>query len=54
MMRVIGITGGIGSGKSTISNMLREQGYVVFDCDAQAKHICDHDIYTIIKIIIFS
>ena len=49
-MKVIGITGGIGSGKSTISNMLREQGYIVFDCDAQSKHICNHDIYTIIKI----
>ena len=49
-MKVIGITGGIGSGKSTISNMLREQGYVVFDSDVQAKYICDHDIHTIIKI----
>ena len=49
-MKVIGITGGIGSGKSTISNILREQGYIVFDCDAQSKHICNHDIYTINKI----
>lgn len=42
-MKVIGITGGIGSGKSTISNMLREAGYPVFDCDFQAKQLYNSD-----------
>ena len=44
-MQVIGITGGIGSGKSTISEMLREEGYPVFDCDKKAKFLCDIDPY---------
>lgn len=43
-MKVIGITGGIGSGKSTISNMLREAGYPVFDCDFQAKQLYNSDL----------
>jgi len=42
-MKVIGITGGIGSGKSTIAGMLREAGYPVFDCDFYAKSIYNSD-----------
>jgi len=42
-MKVIGITGGIGSGKTTISDMLREEGYSVFDSDKTAKLLCDTD-----------
>ncbi len=42
-MKIIGITGGIGSGKTTISNMLREAGYPVFDSDLTAKHIYNSD-----------
>lgn len=33
MTRVIGITGGIASGKSTVSNYLRSHHYEVVDCD---------------------
>lgn len=36
-MRVIGLTGGIGSGKSTVSKYLREKGYVILDADEMAK-----------------
>jgi dephospho-CoA kinase len=35
----IGVTGGIGSGKSYVCNLLRRQGYPVFDCDSEAKHL---------------
>lgn len=33
MMKVIGITGGIATGKSTVSNYLISLGYEVVDCD---------------------
>jgi len=36
---IIGITGGIGSGKSTIANELARRGYIVYDCDQEAKRI---------------
>lgn len=40
---LIGITGGIGSGKSTVLRVIAEQGYPVYDCDAQAKRIIAED-----------
>ena len=36
---VIGITGGIGSGKSTITRELAKRGFAVYDCDREAKRI---------------
>ena len=36
---IIGITGGIGSGKSTIARALARCGYTVYDCDREAKRI---------------
>ena len=38
-MQIIGITGGIGSGKSTIARALAARGYAVYDCDREAKRI---------------
>ena len=35
----IGITGGIGSGKSTIARALAARGFTVYDCDREAKRI---------------
>ena len=40
---LIGITGGIGSGKSTILRVIAEQGHPVYDCDAEAKRIIAED-----------
>ena len=36
---VIGLTGGIGTGKSTVSGILRSLGYGVYDADAAAKSL---------------
>lgn len=36
---VIGISGGIGSGKSIVSRILRLKGHKVYDCDTEAKRI---------------
>lgn len=40
--RLIAITGGIGSGKSIVSEILRKMGYPVFDCDIEAKRLMDN------------
>jgi len=41
MRRIIGLTGGIGSGKSTVSGYLRKQGHVVIDADQIAREIVE-------------
>jgi dephospho-CoA kinase len=40
-MRVIGLTGGIASGKSTVSAMFRELGATVLDADAVAREVVE-------------
>ena len=40
---IIGITGGIGSGKSVIAKQLRQMGYSVYDTDSEAKRIIVED-----------
>ena len=42
--RLVGITGGIGSGKSTISKCLQTMGYLVFNADDQASIALDHNL----------
>lgn len=42
MLRV-GLTGGIGAGKSIVAKVLRSMGYPVFDSDSEAKHIMNDD-----------
>ncbi|WP_449621166.1 dephospho-CoA kinase [Robertmurraya sp. Marseille-Q9965] len=37
MTLVVGLTGGIASGKSTVSNILREMGYTIIDADLEAR-----------------
>jgi dephospho-CoA kinase len=36
-MKLIAITGGIGSGKSVIARIVQVMGYYVYDCDSRAK-----------------
>lgn len=38
-MRKIGITGGIATGKSTVTNYLRQKGYTVVDADEAARAV---------------
>lgn len=40
-MIVIGLTGGIASGKSTVSNYLREKGLAIIDADIVAREVVE-------------
>lgn len=42
-MLKIGLTGGIGSGKSTASSIMAKLGSYIFDADAEAKKILDNN-----------
>ena len=42
-MKIIGLTGGIASGKSTVTKYLRQQGYTVVDCDNIAWELAEPD-----------
>lgn len=39
MTLIIGLTGGIASGKSTVSNMIKEYGFPVIDADVIAREV---------------
>ncbi|TAI49061.1 dephospho-CoA kinase [Flagellimonas allohymeniacidonis] len=41
-MKVVGLTGGIGSGKSTVAKMFKELGVPVYDSDYEAKRLMVH------------
>lgn len=41
--KVIGLTGGMGSGKSVVAGILRSMGYPVYDADTAAKRLYDED-----------
>ncbi len=43
-MITIGITGGIGSGKSYICKILKQMGIPIYDCDSRAKSLYDKDL----------
>jgi dephospho-CoA kinase len=41
MRRLVGLTGGIGSGKSTVANLLRDKGATVVDADEVARSVVE-------------
>ena len=43
MPKIIGLTGGIGSGKSTVANVFATMGIPVFNADAVAKELMQND-----------
>lgn len=42
-MKLIAITGGIGSGKSVVARLVGVMGYQVYDCDSRAKALMAED-----------
>ena len=42
-MRLIGLTGGIGSGKSTVAGLFRTLGIPVYESDTRAKYLMHND-----------
>ena len=44
-MKKVAITGGIGSGKSTVLSILRNKGFVVFSCDEVYKEVITSNQY---------
>lgn len=49
-MRIIGLTGGIGSGKSTVSNYLTQKGFAIIDADKIAREIVEPESETLFKL----
>ncbi len=43
MTKVVGLTGGIGSGKSRVLNLFTEKGIDVYVADIEAKKLMNHD-----------
>ena len=50
MSHVIGLTGGIGSGKSTVTNLLEKQGFKIIDTDIIARNLVQPSSAALTKI----
>lgn len=50
-MKIIGLTGGIGSGKSTVSSYLRDKGYKISDADLIAHQITEPGMETLNELV---
>ncbi len=51
-MKKIGLTGGIGSGKSFVANVIEIMGIPVYDSDRHAKYLMQNDRYLREKLVI--
>lgn len=49
-MLIVGLTGGIGTGKSTVSKVLRDAGFPVVDADVVAREVVEPGTHTLEKI----
>lgn len=43
-MKLIGLTGGIGTGKTSVAEILRKRGWIVYDSDSIAKEVMAVDV----------
>ena len=50
-MLMVGLTGGIGAGKSTVAEMLAKRGAVVVDADAIAREVVEPGTQTLAKLV---
>jgi dephospho-CoA kinase len=50
-MLMVGLTGGIGSGKSTVAGMLAQRGAIVVDADAIAREVVEPGTPTLAKLV---
>ncbi|WP_027398364.1 dephospho-CoA kinase [Anaerovorax odorimutans] len=49
-MKIIGLTGGIGAGKSTVSDYLRHKGFTIIDADRIARDIVEPGSQTLVEL----
>ena len=50
-IKIIGLTGGIGSGKTTVTKLLESKGYSVYYSDIRAKEIVNNNAFLKTRII---
>ena len=50
-IKIIGLTGGIGSGKTTVTKLLESKGYSVYYSDIRAKEIVNNNTFLKTRII---
>ena len=43
---IVGLTGGIGSGKTTVANFFKKLGVPIYIADDEAKHLLDQEVRT--------
>jgi len=49
-MKIVGLTGGIGSGKSTVAELFQVYGIPVYDSDSRSKLLCQTETELIVRL----